>query len=175
MARTVRVLSPERLARLLESYGGASERWPSEEREAIRRLIARTGSAKRRWEDASYLDHLLDALEPDVPSTELVGSVLGASPARPPGRLVRRAMAMAASLAAAAAVAVWAGRDEAPPVRAAARAGVGVGVYRTATDVLLVPDGADLVPAAACPAAMLGCPDLPGPSSRHRSVVRARA
>jgi hypothetical protein len=163
MATMPRVLPPERLARLLESYGAASERWPREEREAVRKLIARSASAKRRWEEASYLDHLLDALEPEMPSTALVGRVVSASPARRPGRLLRRAAVVAASLAAAAAVIVWTRGDGTPlrPVPDAAR--VPLGVYTTATDVLLAPSGLELERGAVgCADPLRGCPDVPG-------------
>jgi hypothetical protein len=166
-----RVIAPERLTRLLDSYGAASERWPREERDAVRRRIARSSSAKRLWEEASYLDHLLDALEPDVPEAVLVGRVLAASPARRPRRVARRAMLAAVVLAAVAAVLFWLAPSKLPLPAALEAMKVPIGVYTTATDVLLQPNGVEpTVPSIGCAESMLGCPDVKGtggPSSRR--------
>jgi hypothetical protein len=165
------MIAPERLARLLESYGAASERWPRDERDSVRRRIARSASAKRLWEEASYLDHLLDALEPDAPDAALVGRVLDASPARRPGRLARRAMWTVVALTAAAAVVFWMApsRLSLPAVVEAMK--VPIGMYTTATDVLLQPNGVEpAVPSIGCDDSVLGCPDVKGtggPSSRR--------
>jgi hypothetical protein len=165
-----RMVAPERLARLLESYGAASERWPRDEREAVRRRIARSASAKRLWEEASYLDHLLDALEPDVPAAALVGRVLGASPARRPSRVLRRVTLAAVAIAAAAAVLLWVAPSR-PPANPLEAMNIPVGVYTTPTDALLRPSVVEpAVPSIGCAESVLGCPDVKGtggPSSRR--------
>jgi hypothetical protein len=166
-----RVIAPDRLARLLESYGAASERWPRGERDAVRRRIARSDSAKRLWEEASYLDHLLDALEPDVPSADLVGRVLAASPSRRPRRVARRAMLAAMVLATAAAAMFWWSPSKLVLPAALEAMKVPIGMYPTATDVLLQTNGVEpAVPSIGCAESVLGCPDVKGtggPSSRR--------
>lgn len=175
-AAAPRVLAAERLTRLLESYGAASERWPPEERDAVRRHVARSATARRCWDEASYLDHLLDAIEDDVPSAALVGRVVAASPSRRPRRLAWRAVLATALVAAAVAAVVWlrapvpAGAPVRPPGTAPA-----VGGWETPTDALLAPSGVEAtVPAIGCADSVLGCPQVPSDAGATGRRPRAR-
>jgi ferric-dicitrate binding protein FerR (iron transport regulator) len=79
---------PERLdsntfERLLGVYGGRVERWPEAWREPLARLLESSVEARARWEEASGLDRLLDALPEVEPAPALMASI-AALPARHP-------------------------------------------------------------------------------------------
>ena len=126
--------SPMPLARfraLLDAYGANPDRWPPEERDAARALLAQSPHAQR-WRDASaQLDAILDLAPAGATASALVERILAAAPehqtaasatARPPAprlvsaqatrRATRRARAWryagaALPLAAAAVLVLW--------------------------------------------------------------------
>ncbi len=91
MARTrqpdIRPVTLERLGVLLDAYGAAAERWPDTEREAARWLIAQSGAARARREEAADVDRLLDALPAEAPSSSLAARVMAYSQRWSFGRL----------------------------------------------------------------------------------------
>lgn len=74
----------ERLTTVVETYGADQARWPTEEREALRALINRMGSAAGQFREESALDALLDRATPPRPPKEAIDRVLSA-PAAPDG------------------------------------------------------------------------------------------
>lgn len=67
----------ERLAQLLDAYGGEPARWPAHERDAALQLIAASPEARAMQRVAIELDGTLDqAVLPDVESSALRARVL---------------------------------------------------------------------------------------------------
>lgn len=179
-------MSLARLRALLDAYGANPDRWPPEERDAGRTLLAQSPQAQL-WRDASaQLDALLDLAPAATASPALVERILAAAPqgesaehaittvhaprlapSRPSRQLARRSRAWryvgaALPLAAAAALVLWLW---AKPSRTPERTDVAVadlGTYDVPTDVLLaVPsvEALDSVPSFGCTGAGLGCLD----------------
>lgn len=69
--------------RLLGIYGSRAERWPEASREPLARLLESSAEARARWDEASGLDRLLDALVEVEPTPALMASI-AALPARHP-------------------------------------------------------------------------------------------
>ncbi len=75
-------MSLARLRALLDAYGANPDRWPPEERDAGRALLAQSPQAQR-WRDASaQLDALLDLTPAATASPALVERILAAAPQR---------------------------------------------------------------------------------------------
>ncbi|MEW6272886.1 MAG: hypothetical protein AB1689_26725, partial [Thermodesulfobacteriota bacterium] len=68
----------ERLATLLDAYGGDPLRWPDGERDAALALIAGSAEARRMQEEARRLDAVLDALPAAAPSPGLAERIVAA-------------------------------------------------------------------------------------------------
>jgi len=180
------IMTIERFLALLESYGAAPERWPSDERPAALALLQTSTAARRHRDAAEHLDALLDRSAVPPPSPDLLDRIVTAAttkvplPApfdRPPSHdrapTVRRAGAVrrwrrvaAAASVAAAAIALWVMRPVEPP-RSTDATPVDVAmldVYETPTDALL--DAGDVslvdgdVPTVGCDADDWGCPEL---------------
>ena len=151
----------ERLAQLLDAYGGAPARWPEAERAAAERLLGESAAARTLHERALALDQLLDALPSEPPSRLLSDRVLAQMPRRrrPPPWL--RLLLLAAPAAAAAALVLWLVTDR-QPVHRTKVAALAVGQYASPTDVLLQSfaiDASAAVPAVGCADSRLGCPN----------------
>jgi len=176
-------MSPERLRALLDAYGANPERWPPQEREAARTLLAQSPEA-RRWQDAgAQLDALLDRAPASIASPVLLERIVAALPEPgntevstrvAPARRRRHARVWryagaALPLAAAAALALWllvrpARTPKLPDVAIAA-----LGVYEAPTDALLTAPGIealDRVPSFGCTGAGLGCLDPQPPQNQ---------
>jgi len=169
------------LRRLLETYGANPERWPSDQRESARVLIAGSAAAQALAAAAARLDAALDLVSAPEPSAELFSRVLADAPVnRSQRRVVARwAMAATVPLAIAAAVLIWLlPRRQATAPDLTQVAISDLGVYVTPTDVLLAPPGLDLsrsAPAVGCVDDGLGCPlpDLPV-DRQSRSLMAER-
>jgi hypothetical protein len=164
-------MSPARFRALLDAYGADPDRWPPEERDAARTLLAQSPEA-RRWRDASaQLDAVLDRAPAPAASPELIERILATANSHMPSRTRRRAtprsrvwryVGAALPLAAAAALIVWLLTE---PSRTPERTNVTIaelGTYAAPTDVLLdTPsvDALDSVPAFGCTGSGLGCLD----------------
>src|ERR1700731_999351 len=74
--KPVSKMSLERLAEIIEAYGGYSRNWPQAEREAAERLLADDARQARLRASAAEFDRVLDAMGPIVPSGVLRGRVL---------------------------------------------------------------------------------------------------
>jgi hypothetical protein len=74
--KSVSKMSVERLAEIIEAYGGHSRNWPQAEREAAERLLADDAQQARLRASAAEFDRVLDAMGPIVPSGVLRGRVL---------------------------------------------------------------------------------------------------
>lgn len=107
----------ERLAVILEAYGGEPGRWPARERAAALALLARSAEARARHASAAVLDALLDLAAEPEPTPDLERRIRAGIPARPRTRRWmggrRRALA-GAGLAAAACLALWLVRSQRP-------------------------------------------------------------
>jgi hypothetical protein len=176
-----------RFRAMLDAYGANSDRWPPEERDAGRALLAQSPQAQR-WRDASaQLDALLDLAPADAGSPALIERILAVAPERgsaeiatpstpvpriAPSRPSRRATwrshawryaGAALPLAAAAALVLWL---LAKPSRTPEPADVTIaelGMYDAPTDALLAAPGVealDSVPSFGCTGAGLGCLDV---------------
>lgn len=157
-----RSITLERLAELLDAYGGAPERWPDAERAAAQRLVDESVGARTLWEKALHLDRVIDALPSQPPSSSLHAQVLAAMPHRRVARLWPRRVMIAVPAAAAAALMLWLaiGRQPARQVNVAA---LRIGEYTSPTDVLLEPFAIDMsstVPSVGCSDSILGCPNI---------------
>ncbi|WP_022661488.1 hypothetical protein [Paucidesulfovibrio longus] len=75
-------MTRNRLARILEAYGGNPSRWPEAERAAALALLESLPDAQQLREQALRLDLLLDASPETEPSPELRTAVLSARPRR---------------------------------------------------------------------------------------------
>ncbi len=180
-------MSLARLRALLDAYGANPDRWPPEERDAGRALLAHSPQAQR-WRDASaQLDAFLDLAPADVASPALIERILAVTPGRggaeiattsthmprsAPARPSRRATwrspawryaGAALPLAAAAALVLWL---LATPSRTPERTDVMIaelGMYDAPTDALLAVPGVealDSVPSFGCTGTGLGCLDV---------------
>jgi hypothetical protein len=193
--------SPMPLARfraLLDAYGASPDRWPAEERDAARALLARSPQAQR-WRDASaQLDALLDLAPAGAAAPALVERILAAVPehqtpaSAPVRRLASRPVSAdvtrrgarrsrawryagaALPLAAAAVLVLWL-LTESPRVPERSTVSLAeIGTYDTPTDVLLdIPsvDALDRVPAFGCTGAGLGCLDSGVQNNRSQSAL----
>jgi len=184
-------MSLTRLRALLDAYGADPDRWPPEERDAGRALLARLPQAQR-WQDASaQLDALLDRAPVVIASPALVERVLAAAPQRanvghairsastaPPGRRFAgrarawRYVAAALPLAAAAVLVLWLWAKPPPTPERAAISIANLGTYTAPTDVLLAlpsVEALDTVPSFGCANNGLGCLDL-APSDSHSAL-----
>jgi hypothetical protein len=79
-------MTTARFAALVEAYGGDPARWPAEERDGARALIAADPSARRALDEAAALDAVLDRAPAEPPSAELATRILAAAPVPPAGR-----------------------------------------------------------------------------------------
>jgi hypothetical protein len=70
-----------RICELLNAYGASPEHWPSQEREAARRLLAQSPEARRRRDAAAELDAALNLARAPEPSTTLLDDILAAATA----------------------------------------------------------------------------------------------
>ena len=59
-------MTPRRLRRLIQAYGGEASRWPAAEREAALRLLAQSDEARTLQREAARLDRQLDGWAPAV-------------------------------------------------------------------------------------------------------------
>ena len=179
-------MSLERLRALLDAYGANPDRWPPEEREAGRALLAQSPEARRRRDASAQLDAILDLAPTPEASPTLIESIVAAVPQRGgaeiattglhPRRLASsrtsrgatqrsrawRYVGAALPLAAAAALVLWL---LAGPSRNPERTNVTIaelGTYNAPTDVLLTAPGVDAldnVPSFGCTGSGLGCLD----------------
>ncbi len=163
-------MSLARLQAMLEAYGAQPERWPADERDAARALLARSPQAQRWREVSAQLDAVLDLAPADAPSPALLERILAAVPRRglTSLRMAHRAkrarawryVAATLPLAAAAALVLWLlGK----PVRTPEGASLTVaelGTYNAPTDALLTTPSIaalDEVPSFGCTGSGLGC------------------
>src|SRR5690606_40615752 len=91
VSTTVHPIDLERLATLLDAYGGDPQRWPEAERDAALALIAASADARRLHDEARRLDALLDALPAATPSPDLEERIVAA--ARASGAAARAGVA----------------------------------------------------------------------------------
>ena len=75
-----------RFGDLLDVYGGDLGRWPPDEADAARRLLAESVTARSALEDARRLDTLLDMAAVEPPSPGLVERIMAAAPEAQPDR-----------------------------------------------------------------------------------------
>lgn len=162
----------ERLNEVLDAYGASADRWPTDERASLERLIETSAQARALHEDVARFDRLLDAAGPiDTPSPALFDRIVDKAPRSTEPSAIRR-WAPLVPIAAAAMLALWIARDPAsrtdspiapPPDPSIEIAMVDLGVYTTPTDVLLSVDGFDPlanVPTWGCEDTEFGCIDL---------------
>jgi hypothetical protein len=155
----------ERLAKMLDAYGGDPDRWPAAERAAALDLAGRSGEARTLVRRAARLDEILDTLPPAAPPSAALRARVVASV--PTARRRPAWASVAAPLAAAAVLLVWLTRTPAPtstptPPRIAVPMAT-LGTYETPTDSLLALDELDVAggaPALRCPDSGLGCPEI---------------
>jgi hypothetical protein len=81
------LMTPERLARILEAYGAEPSRWPAAERDNALALLVRDGSAASQ---AFALDRMLDRFAVPCPDAAMFGRALAGFAALAPGSLLRR-------------------------------------------------------------------------------------
>jgi hypothetical protein len=72
-----------RLAQLLDAYGADPKRWPTEERQGARDLIAASPEAEALVRRAAALDALFDQAPGREPPPELVAAILAAASRHP--------------------------------------------------------------------------------------------
>ena len=165
-------MSLARFRALLDAYGAEPDRWPPDERDAARALLAQSAEA-RRWRDAgAQLDAVLDRAPVPATSADLVERILASASPRTPRRVNRRVwryVGAALPLAAAAAIVIWL---LAEPSRTPQRSTVAIaelGTYEAPTDALLdTPsvDALDIVPTFGCTGSGLGCLDAAPPDKQ---------
>ena len=183
-------MSLARFRALLDAYGANPDRWPPEECDAARALLAQSPHAQR-WRDASaQLDALLDLALAKLASPALLERILVSAPARGSSEITQvprvastrrrvarharvwRYVGAALPLAAAAALALWL---LVKPSRTPERLNVSVAaleVYDTPTDALLAAPGIealDSVPSFGCTGSGLGCLD-PAPLENQSAL-----
>lgn len=69
-------MEEQQFARLVESYGGETKRWPPEYRRAAHQLLHHSTTARRLQEAALALDNLLDTVQISPPSPRLRQRIL---------------------------------------------------------------------------------------------------
>jgi len=69
-----------RLGELLDAYGAEPERWPYEEREAARALLAQSAQARRRHQVSAQLDAILNLAPSHAASPALLERIFAALP-----------------------------------------------------------------------------------------------
>ncbi len=69
----------DRLIALIDAYGGDLRRWPEDEREAARALLALDAEARDRLEEAAELDAVLDASPRPAASADLRDRVIASA------------------------------------------------------------------------------------------------
>lgn len=164
-------MSLVRLQALLEAYGAKPERWPAEERDAARALLAQSPQAQR-WRDVSaQLDAVLDLAPAHAPSPTLLERIVAAAPrrepapsrtahrAKQPARAWRYAAATLPLAAAAALVLWWLGKPAHTPEGASLTVAE-LGTYNAPTDALLTTPSIaalDEIPSFGCTGSGLGC------------------
>ncbi len=186
-------MSRARLRALLEAYGADLDRWPPNERDAGRALLAQAPEA-RGWRDRQQeLDALLDLVPAAEASPGLVDRILTALPQahaasdspthqhvarvsvatalRQPVRRSRpwRYVGAALPVAAAAALVLWLLAEQAPAPPSTTITIAELGTYGAPSDVLLDAPGSDTlndVPAFGCSGSGLGCLDAVAPDQQ---------
>lgn len=72
-------MNMDRLRQLLKTYGASPDRWPDEDRDAARKLLAENPDARRWLSAEASLDEMLNTFEVDVP-VELKHRILARIP-----------------------------------------------------------------------------------------------